>query len=403
MASADLVDPESEIREDFVPLRGWQAVPLKDLLQVVEPLVGHIVPEIREFALDSLEFATSFLRRHGGVDPNGLSLQQIAVLNLYTKENLGQPGLSFHSVLNRALHSRDRSAVVPFLPYLRLFLDAAGQMPNAGPCKLWRGLKQQPAGGEESFAIGSFFHWWGFSSATRNARVLANPRFFGSSGARTLFSLECINGIEISMYSDYPEEEVLLLPGARFQVEQTMPPEITSGVLQIVLKQVACRHDLLNFVAPNTTGVDQSQALIAPSPPVRTAANTESPSNLEAELEPEPQAEPQDAQQVDSDARLASKLQASFDAESAAAEMLLPAVQADPAAEGVEETESDDTECESDGSDDLTGPAQKQAETAELFDTPSNATSKLVISGFPPHAAEANGQYSYADMYDGRP
>jgi hypothetical protein len=111
MASADLVDPESEIREDFVPLRGWQAVPLKDLLQVVEPLVGHIVPEIREFALDSLEFATSFLRRHGGVDPNGLSLQQIAALNLYTKENLGQPGLSFHSVLNRALHSRDRRAV----------------------------------------------------------------------------------------------------------------------------------------------------------------------------------------------------------------------------------------------------------------------------------------------------
>jgi hypothetical protein len=51
MASAD---PESEIREDFVPLRGWQTVPLKDLLEVVEPL-AHIVPEIREFALDSLE------------------------------------------------------------------------------------------------------------------------------------------------------------------------------------------------------------------------------------------------------------------------------------------------------------------------------------------------------------
>ena len=396
------------------------------------------------------------------------------MLNLYTKENLGQPGLSFHGVLNRALHSRDRSAVVTFLPYLRLFLDAAGQLPNAGPCKLWRGLKQQPAGGEEGFAIGSFIHWWGISSATRNARVLANPRFFGSTGARTLFSLECINGVEISMYSDYPEEEVLLLPGARFQVEQTMPPEITSGVLQIVLKQVACRHDLLNFTAPDATtsapaaevhpsapppealaaatstpaaerqpSAPPPEALAAatstpaaerqpsapppealttatstpaaaPSPPVPAlAANGEFPSNLEAEIELEPHTEPQDSQ-VDSDARLASTLQASFDAESAAAEMLLPAVQAvqaDPAAEDREDTDSDSTGWESGSSNRLAGPTCQNTEAAELFAAPSTTgpatypavDEGLVISGFPPHAAEANGQYSYADMHDGRP
>lgn len=47
-------DPESEVRDDFVPLRGWQTVPLKGLLEVVEPLQGA-VPEIREFALDALE------------------------------------------------------------------------------------------------------------------------------------------------------------------------------------------------------------------------------------------------------------------------------------------------------------------------------------------------------------
>ena len=50
MASGD----QSEVRDDFVPLRGWQDVPLKGLLEVVESL-QDAVPEIQKCALDSLE------------------------------------------------------------------------------------------------------------------------------------------------------------------------------------------------------------------------------------------------------------------------------------------------------------------------------------------------------------
>lgn len=304
-------------------------------------------------------------------------MQQIAALNMYTKENLGQPGLSFHSVLNRALHSRDRSAIANFLPYLRLFLDAASQLPNAGPCKLWRGLRQQPAGGEEAFPIGSYLHWWGISSATRNSRVLANPRFFGSSGARTLFSVECINGVDISAYSDFPEEEVLLMPGARFQVEQTMPPEISSGILQIILKQVECRHDLLTF-------------------PIEVAARNKTP---QRELEWKPATQPKrEDTLVDADAKLAAEMQAAFDVESEPAEQLMPTIQVSS------------TSCSSSLqiapsaplASELTGQvARPLRDIAGMLD--DLAAVDLSITGFPAHAEEANGRYSYAGMYGGRP
>lgn len=295
-------------------------------------------------------------------------MQQIAVLNMYTKENLGQPGLSFHSMLNRALHSRNRSAVADFLPYLRLFLDAASQLPNAGPCKLWRGLRHQPAGGEEAFPIGAFLHWWGISSATRNARVLANPRFFGSSGARTLFSVECINGVDISAYSDYPEEEVLLMPGARFQVEQTMPPEITSGVLQIILKQVECRHDLLTFVAPTKT-------------PER---------GLEWK-------KPDNDTYVNADAKLAAELQAAFDAEHGPAEQLVPAVQVPSASSSsLQIVPSAPLASELAGHG-----ARPLSEIAGIID--DSGAAKLSITGFPPHLEKVNGRYSYAGLSGGRP
>ena len=113
--------PEGEVRDHFVPMRGWRSVADCDLLAAVEPLAqDDVVPEVREFALDALEFAARRLKQHGGGDRdrNGLDAQQIAALNLYTKENIGDSRLSFHAVLNLRLHSRDRSTLIPFLPFL---------------------------------------------------------------------------------------------------------------------------------------------------------------------------------------------------------------------------------------------------------------------------------------------
>ena len=69
--------------------------------------------------------------------------------------------------------------------------------------------------------------------------MLQSPSFFGPSGERTLFMLDCVSGIDISPYSDFPEDEVLLMPGSTFVVEQTMPPALLGGVLQVVMRQLA--------------------------------------------------------------------------------------------------------------------------------------------------------------------
>jgi hypothetical protein len=75
--------------------------------------------------------------------------------------------------------------------------------------------------------------------------------------------LECINGIDVSAYSDYPEDEVLLMPGAKFEVSQVMPPQMLGGAAMIAMRQVASRHDILTFEP------DEPEVLVLNSPRTR--------------------------------------------------------------------------------------------------------------------------------------
>ena len=67
------------VREEFVPLRGWERRETLDLLAALQPVEdANVVEDLLEYARDSIEFAERYLRRHGGRDPHGLNLQQIA-------------------------------------------------------------------------------------------------------------------------------------------------------------------------------------------------------------------------------------------------------------------------------------------------------------------------------------
>ena len=49
--------------------------------------------------------------------------------------------------------------------------------------------------------------------------VLQNEEFLGSSGKRTMFTIECFSGKDIRQHSDFQnEDEILLLPGRQFEV-----------------------------------------------------------------------------------------------------------------------------------------------------------------------------------------
>ena len=53
---------------------------------------------------------------------------------------------------------------------------------------------------------------------SRVAQVLTDPTFFGDRGARTLFLCDCSSAVDICEFSDFPEAEVLLMPGSKFVV-----------------------------------------------------------------------------------------------------------------------------------------------------------------------------------------
>ena len=66
--------------------------------------------------------------------------------------------------------------------------------------------------------------------------ILQNPLFLGKSGKRTQFMIEQRNGIDISPFSMYPEDEVLLFPGTKLRVKSSA--SIAPGLIQIHLEEV---------------------------------------------------------------------------------------------------------------------------------------------------------------------
>ena len=217
-------------------------VPPAPLAEAVIPLAS-LVPGVQRLASRALTFAQDLLQCCCGDEPYGLTIDEVAALNLYTKYNFRNPQQSFYAVLTWTLSSPQALSppadqLSPFLPYLRLFFAAARKLPNACPARLWRGMAEGPNGVAAAYEKGKLIHWWGVTSTTYDADMLRSPHFFGSSGNWSLFALECHSGVDISRYSDYDEAEVLLIPPTKLLVEQVMPGDVMGGVTLVLLKQI---------------------------------------------------------------------------------------------------------------------------------------------------------------------
>ena len=165
------------------------------------------------------------------VDPHGLDADEAGALWLYTAES------DFYPTLNRQLHTRDRSTLKPFFPYLRLMLTARSKLPKYTG-SVWRGVKDRDL--RASYPKGKEFYWWAFTSTTKELSTLQNPRFLGISGVRTLFMIEILHGVDLQRYSAFQgvasEKEVLLYPGTKFKVVDAM--EMGEGLFQVHLREL---------------------------------------------------------------------------------------------------------------------------------------------------------------------
>ena len=218
-------DASGEPRKRLPPLRGFENMPLVTLDEAIKPLIPH-VPEIQHMVYT--------VRSDNRKPADGLTTEESASIMLYSLEWSPSEN-SFYCILNNMLRSTSRQAQLPpWFLYLRLLITALSKLPSTPGRTVYRGVKMDL---RDEYAVGSTRVWWGFSSCTTSISVLQNDQFFGKTGARTLFSIECDTGKSIIEHSYFEgEDELLLLPGRELKVVGCLP--MAHQVHMIQLKEI---------------------------------------------------------------------------------------------------------------------------------------------------------------------
>ncbi|CAF0723737.1 unnamed protein product [Rotaria sp. Silwood1] len=182
------------------PVYGYRTHPLLPLRQALDPIVSKIdqLDEFIKIAKTECHFPSE----------HGLTRDESAAIYLYTMDWGEQ---SLYRVLNAVLREKDRSVLVPWHGYLKLFDSALKKLPSL-QINLWRGINGDIS---KNYKEADELTWWCFSSCSSSVKVV--KQFLGS--VSTLLMIEAKNGKGISAYSNFPEENEVILPlGTRFHV-----------------------------------------------------------------------------------------------------------------------------------------------------------------------------------------
>ncbi|CAF1061580.1 unnamed protein product, partial [Adineta steineri] len=260
MATGENVDPQqytrvSDIAKEpqkmLMPIRGYQEMPIVSLEEAVAPLVS-ILPEIQDYAYVAKQRCES-------VPPDDLTQDESASIMLYSME--WEPhDKCLYFALNAALRTEDRRKLKPWFSYLKLVLTALEKLPSTR-CHVFRGVNLDLS---NQYSKGKNFVWWGFSSCTTSIEVLENEQFLGKTGERTMFTIECDSGKDISRHSYFQsEEEVLLLAARQFIVVGCLRP--APGLHMIQLKETKPPITLLQPVTNQSVQIKPSPNLGLPN------------------------------------------------------------------------------------------------------------------------------------------
>ncbi|CAF4180006.1 unnamed protein product, partial [Adineta steineri] len=182
------------------PIYGYHTYPLLPLRQALEPILLSInqLDNFIRIAKTECYFPSE----------HGLTREESAAIYIYTMDWGEQ---SLYRVLNGLLRIKDRTVLVPWHGYLKLFDTALKKLPSHH-INLWRGVNVDIS---KNFKKGEELTWWNITSSSSLVNVV--KQFLGPSS--TLFLIEAKNGKLISAYSNFPEEnEVILGLGTRVRV-----------------------------------------------------------------------------------------------------------------------------------------------------------------------------------------
>ena len=226
------------------PVYGYRTHPLLPLRQALDPILSRI-DELDEF-IKIAKTECHFPSEHG------LTREESASIYLYTMDWGEQ---SLYRVLNEALRVKDRSVLVPWHGYLKLFDTALQKLPSL-QMNLWRGVNVDIS---KNFKEGEELTWWSFNSCSSAVKVV--KQFLGP--VSTLFMIEAKNGKSISAYSNFPEEnEVILGLGTRLRVVSDALDHPSLNVVHLV-----------ELSDENEEELSSSLANMSVSQPVKTAAS----------------------------------------------------------------------------------------------------------------------------------
>ncbi|CAF1201348.1 unnamed protein product [Rotaria sordida] len=242
---ARVSDIAKEPQKMLMPIRGYEKMPLVPLEEAITPLVS-ILPEVQDYAYVAKQ-------RCEPVPADGLTQDQSASIILYTME--WEPHEEcLYFALNATLRAEDRRKLKPWFSYLKLILTALKQLRSTRHF-VYRGVKMNLI---KQYPLGKTFVWWGFSSCASKMGVLENEQFLGKTGDRTMFTIDCESGKDISRHSYYQsEDEILLLPARQFEVISCLQP--APGLNMIQLKETQSPISLLQPVTNDSNPKAPSQ------------------------------------------------------------------------------------------------------------------------------------------------
>ncbi|CAF3982810.1 unnamed protein product, partial [Adineta steineri] len=194
-----------------------------------------------------------------------LSQDESASIHLYTMEWKVHDN-SLYAMLNRTLRLADRRKLQPWFRYLKLFLTAFFRLPPSKYGTVWRGIPEDLS---SLYPKGKQFTWWGVSSCSSSISVLESSQYAGTSGARTMFSIETNSGRLIRPHSYFKhEDEILLPPGIYLEVIDKFSS--ADGLNIIHLREISPPYKML---ADPFDLSELKQALPQPQPSSSTSSS----------------------------------------------------------------------------------------------------------------------------------
>ena len=208
------------------PVYGYHAEKLVSLEKALEPVESEIdeLPRFIKIAKQYCHFPSE----------HGLSQDQSAAVYLYTME---WGDTTLYRVLNNALRAENRKALKIWFPYMKLFDTALDKLPTVKE-NLWRGVALDVG---KTFTKNQLIVWWSVNSCSSSVNVIKD--FLGNGKKSTLFLIEATNGKKVSGYTEYEnEDEVILKMGTQFRVKGD-PLEQTNGSYLVHLAEMDNNND----------------------------------------------------------------------------------------------------------------------------------------------------------------